>query len=465
MQVLLLLGGLVVCGYVLARITIWRPMWGLTLGAMLIYNPAFNYRFLFTHEFEGGSIRALLSLGVLACVYCGVFVNRKRNKTLSPGRVEIPWQASYLVVALIGAVVGLLAGHDLRLVGSDLFPVIEFAAYFPLVRLACRNRDEAARFAVILLAWGGVVSAADVILYIFRGNLFVSRFALNGGTTLVHRLDDFIPALLLPVTVVTAILGRDRTLKFLATGASASLAAATILSFFRSLWLGLLVASAVILVIGFAGQMKRIRVTKRAAIFAAMGGGLAAVVVAVMAIVKVAGTSILYLAVSRAAHLENTSGTARVDDNLQLLSMFRMHPLGIGLGAVSRSGPVFSASDYYLTVAVELGLVGLVVLVAMGVAFIDLNYWRYRVSSDRFVRALILGTIGSYVTMAVTLLTFPSLLHFPIPAYLALLGGIVGVLTSAHAGADRPTEVSVEINWSQFPGAILRLRATEKSSR
>lgn len=428
MGVLLLLVGLVVGGFVLARTTIWRPMWGLALGAMLIYNPAFNYRFLFTHEFEGGSIRALISLVVLACVYYGVIVNRHRNKTLIPGRIEIPWQASYVVVALVGAVVGLLAGHDLRLIGSDLFPVIEFAAYFPLVGLACRNRDEAARFAVILLTWGGVVAAIDVVLYIFRGDLFASRFALNGGSTLIHRLDDFMPALLLPVTVVIAILTRERALRIGATAVSVCLGAATILSFFRSLWLGLFVAAAVMLVIAFAGQIRRIRVTRQAAIVGAASGGVALVVLAVMSFVQVSGSSILSLVVSRALHVEKTSGTARVDDNITLLSMFSAHPVGIGLGGVSPSGPLFSASDYYLTTAVELGVVGLFLLIAMGIVFVDVNYWRYRMATDRLIRALILGSIGSFTCMEVTLLTFPSLLHYPIPAYLALLAGIVGVL-------------------------------------
>ena len=150
---------------------------------------------------------------------------------------------------------------------------------------------------------------------------------------------------------------------------------------------------------------------------------------------------------------------------MQLLKMFWNHPLGVGLGGMSGKLPLFSTSDYYLSAAVELGLVGLVLIVAMGIAFVDLNYRRYRMASNPLARGLILGTIGSYITMAVTLLTFPSLLHYPIPAYLALLGGIVGVLARAAAGADRPIEGEDQTDLSQLRGLILSRLAIVRSAR
>jgi hypothetical protein len=179
MQVALVIIAIAVGCLAVVGVTIRRPAWGLMLGAMVIYNPIFNYRFLLTHEFEGGSARATLSLAVLVCLYAGLTASRIRDHRFRLSMPHLPWQLSYVVLVLIGAAVGLIAGHDLRLVAADLFPVVEFTAYFPLVAVTCRNRDEASRLAIGLLLWGGLVAAIEVGLYVVVGDQFYSRFALK----------------------------------------------------------------------------------------------------------------------------------------------------------------------------------------------------------------------------------------------------------------------------------------------
>jgi hypothetical protein len=440
MQVALLVIGALIGCLVLSGVTVRRPAWGLILGAIIIYNPIFNYRFLFTHEFEGGSARATLSIAVLACLYIGIVVNRSRDPEFRISMPHIPWQVSYVVWAFIGAALGLIGGHDLRLVVADLFPVVEFAAFFPLVALTCRSRVEASRLAVALLIWGSIVAAIEVGLYIVAGDQFVSRFAFNGGATLIHRLDDFIPALFLPLGVALAVQCRHSYVRVAAIAASTALTAATILSFFRSLWVGLFAALIVMLWIWFGSSIRLISFTRGLAVRLGVGAAIVVVVVGTLSVVKVSsGLSAMSLLISRMTHIESTSGSARIDDNRQLIQLFQEHPLGIGLGGMSPSGyPLFSTSDYYLSTAVELGIVGLLLIVAMTVTFVRRNYMRFRTESRPLMRGIVSGTIGSYVCMAVTLLTFPSLLHYPITAFLAILGGVAAVVGQQPVGSESP---------------------------
>jgi hypothetical protein len=140
-------------------------------------------------------------------------------------------------------------------------------------------------------------------------------------------------------------------------------------------------------------------------------------------------------------HIESTSGSARIDDNLQMSKMFSAHPLGIGLGGSLENGnPLFSASDYYLSTSVELGFVGATLMLLMAIAFFRRNYSRYCSESGPRSRGIISGTVGSYVAMAVTLVTFPSLLHYPIPAFLAILGGVVRVIGRQPVDSSKPVD-------------------------
>ncbi len=442
MSLVLLVAGVAAACVLLVGFTVYRPLWGVVIGTVFIYNPVFNYRFLLTHQFEGGSERAIVSLGVLFCVYLGIVIDRLRSHTPLVARAVPPWQLSYVALALVGAAWGLLAGHQLRLVSADLFPVVEFAAYFPLVGLTSRDPDDPRRLAIALLVWSGAVAAVEVGLYLIEGGRFASRFALNGGTTLVPRLDDFIPALFLPLGLAIAGYVRSQPLRGVAAAASIALAAATAFSFFRSLWAGLIVAVAFMLVVAYIRSSRHIEVNRRTLLRASGVGAIVVAFALATTLIKVGREgSIASLIVSRAAHIETTSGTARVVDNLQLLQMLRDHPLGVGLGGMEGNLPLFSTSDYYLSTAVELGVVGILILVAMGVAFLKRNLERFGNAPDPLTRAIVLGVVGSYTCMAVTLLTFPSLLHYPIPALLGLLGGILTLvdrpseaLSSAHEG-------------------------------
>lgn len=430
--------------------TILRPVWGLVLGTAFVYNPAFNYRFLFTHQFQGGSERALVSLAVVACLYAGVFVARRRNNLPLLPAFRLPWQMAYFVLALIGAAVGMIAGHQIRLVAADLFPVVEFALWLPVAALIVGSTQGAGRLAVAILAWSGIVAAIEVALYLADATHFASKFALSGGTTLVPRLDDFIPALFLPLSLALAIHVHEQPWRVIAIASSIALTGATALSFFRSLWVGLFVAL-VVMAVAYWRLNKQIALTRSLLIRIAAAGGLAAIVVAILSLVRIgSGGSITELVVSRVAHIEPTSGTARVIDNLQLLGLIKDHPFGVGLGGMEGNLPLFSTSNYYLSAGVELGVIAVVLWVVMAASFLKQSLERYDDSTDSLTRAIVVGTLGSYTCMAVTLLTFPSLLHYPIPAFLGLLGGIVSVMSrTPRATSSEVTESTLEARLDQ----------------
>jgi cytochrome c biogenesis protein CcdA len=57
------------------------------------------------------------------------------------------------------------------------------------------------------------------------------------------------------------------------------------------------------------------------------------------------------------------------------------------------------------------------------------------------MKSLALGVLGSFASMGVVALTFPSILHFPIPAYLAVLAAMLHKLdtSSKHEAPQQAT--------------------------
>jgi len=399
-----------------------RPALGLALGLMALYSPTFNYTYLYTHEFSGGHIRAGISALVMAALFLGTLARRRAGgERLLPGSFRLSLGLLALGFVAIGIVNGLANHHSLRLVAGDTYPAVEFCGFLLVTLLSVQTRSDVTTVLRTVLAWGVLVSAIDVVLYFTRGDFFLSHFALNGGKILVHRLDDFMPALFLGICI-GLLLWSDGVEFLLLAAATVIVWNAVILTFFRSMWVG---DTAAVLVALALVPWRRLR---------RLGRGLA-VTLAAAAVLFVAeglflarssfhGQSLSSVVAGRVGYVEPTSGTARVVDNLHLLTLIVQRPvLGFGLGGSENGLPYSSTSNFYLSSAVALGVPALLLFLwLLGRFLLDLK--RQYDRAETADRAFLLAVIGAFVAVGVTLLTFPSLLHHPIPAYLGALSGL-----------------------------------------
>jgi len=417
----------------LLLITTRWPIVGLGIALVVDYNPVFNYLFLYTREFQGGSLRATISLVLLGLVFGGALVHNFRSGRLVRGvRISLPVLA-YLMFVGIGLAFGLVQGNDTRLIGSDLFPVVEFFGYLLLTAQIVGSSGRARAVCWIVVIWGGVVALIDDAVYAFNGDQLVSHFALGGTATLVSRLDDFMPALILPVGLALLMHEPARRRQLAIMMWLIPIVIAVALSFFRSLWVGIIVAVLFLIIVVEHRQRATAMVrlgsfaTVTAVIMLAAGGLLLGSIAAVH------GQSVLDLIAGRVSYLEPTSGGARIEDNLALLAMIRAQPFfGTGLGGEINSFPLFSTSNYYLSMAAELGIFAPLAFVVALLGLLRSTLVAASQAPDR-VRGPVLGIVGSFVAMAVTLATFPSVVHYPIPAYLGTFAGCLLVFRRSAA--------------------------------
>jgi uncharacterized membrane protein len=435
----------------LLAISLLNPAWGLALAGVLLYNPFFNYRFLYSEEFHGGSLRASVSILVIVVLSAALALKRRRQQWTP---LQLPLRGRhwlFLFLLALGAASGLFQGHDVRLIASDVFPIFEFAAFYLLALNLLPSAGDARQVLLRFLAWGTFVAAFDLALYALNRDVFLSHFALAGTQTLVQRIDDFMPALLFPVALSLLLLERKRDSQLLYLLSGFVLAGAIALTFFRSLYTGVLAATLVILGLIFAAtRTHRKTVLLRLGAFVVVGLLLAGIAGALALRTQAASRnlSIPELVADRIRYVENTSGPARVEDNGRLLDLAFHHPIfGAGLGSklynlrwFSQPLPIFSSSDYYLGVAAQLGFPAFLTMIWIAWKFMYGAFRTYRSTALEANRAVSLGVIGAFVSMGITLLTFPALLHFPIAAYLAIMAGMLPRLQAeSHSLAEDVT--------------------------
>jgi hypothetical protein len=337
---------------------------------------------------------------------------------------------------------GFYLQNDVRLLASDLFPIIEFCGFYLVTRRLVDTQEDVMFLLSALLVWGTTAALADIALYVVDRQIFVSHFALGGiGSVTVRRLVDFMPALLLPLAVGQFVLQRNRKIQLLLLVSIAVLGLTIALSFFRSLYLGISVASLVIFFLAIRGGLLRLA-SRYAAL--AVAGVVGAIVVGTQLLQSSAyaySENLVDLIVGRIGYLEPTSGTARIADNLAVFGLIADRPLGVGLGAQIGGLPLFSTSNYYLSFGAELGALGLVVLIWVAYKFLHGCFTSYRQRQSVAMKSLALGVLGSFASMGVVALTFPSILHFPIPAYLAVLAAMLHKLdtSSKHEAPQQAT--------------------------
>jgi len=206
----------------------------------LLYNPIFNYEELLRRGFTGGAVRAGLSLASFAIIVAILSFHRSSPR-------DAPSWRSVTAIALIlclGTTRGLLNAADIRGVAVDLFPLLEVFAYSAVLAWVVVDVTVARIALLMLIGWVALVSAIELVLYVRVGDLFATRTLIEGCT--LPRLQDFMPLIALPATLVGVVVLRGRLQLFVAV-AMAVISAALLTSFFRTLWVAAIAAVLVLL--------------------------------------------------------------------------------------------------------------------------------------------------------------------------------------------------------------------------
>lgn len=428
-----IVGGLTLL-IVYVTIALRRQQAALVIGLFLLYNPVFSYFFLLLKAFSGGRIRVMLSLLVALVLMIAAFRERfvKGDLGVLSGPPLFKYIVAWLYFPLLGFAIGILFGNPPTEIFAELAPILEFVAYFWISSRILRSSNDAKRVIMSLVLWGGLVAAIEVFLYAAYGMRFALR--VESGGLLLSRLTDFMPVLLFPIGSTYVLALRHDPLRRWIGLATISMGAAIFLGFYRSVWISVLAG------LLFVALLLLARGWRLGTIVQGIARGTL-LVVAVFAALSLLvhlgflnpdivslGNILERFNVSRLAGSEAGSSFGRlifVQDVVEqgLASFLWGHGLGAPFYSSRAAGwlPISDSPVFYLNILYELGLLAFISYLVLFIAMIKKSiraFWHTRVYEDQLVSA---GLLGGLLAASVQLGIFPSLLHFPIPAYVAVI--------------------------------------------
>jgi len=145
------------------------------------------------------------------------------------------------------------------------------------------------------------------------------------------------------------------------------------------------------------------------------------------------GKSIFPMIFEGAISILPTSEKARVDmetvnrlayDRLFLSKIYESPIIGKGLGNEDIGAP----TDYYLEIAYKMGIPALFFFLWIFFLFFKKTISLFNLTEFGLNKGLRLGILAAFIANAIVILSFPALSHFPIMAYLGVMGASFFVL-------------------------------------
>ena len=418
--------GLVILLFLVFLLSTFYPNIFLLLALVSILNPYYLY-LLYTHTWRYASLRVGISSFFILLLFITVFLRGSLRGTIQ--RFKTPLDTpliAFLSFCAITTVYSFLLGNSFQLIFADLFPFLEFSAYFFIATILIKNLKQLNFILKGILAWLLLTSLGGIIFYFFSSHQLGYGAAL--GRIAVGRLADFMAAITLPLLAglyfyvepkARGLIIKQRLLIiFLSLIPLLSL----LIGFFRSLWIG--VGGALIFI--FLMILKKKRHLK--AVFT------------VLILITILFFSIDYFFISktqifrgktlssllleRVLHepSESSSIAGRFQQNPFLLSEIYKSPL-IGKGFGTFSG----FANFYLAIPYMMGLPALFFFFWLAFVFIKYSIQVFG-NVQGIYKGWVLGILASFVSTALSVLFFPAILHFPIPAYLGVLAACLFLL-------------------------------------
>jgi hypothetical protein len=406
-----------ICALIL--LAILRPDIYLLLSLISIYNP-FSIYITITKDWEGAIIRASISVAFITIFFIATLLKGTLRGKLSRFKTPIDkLLLLFLIFPLVGMAYGFFQDYSVRMILADSFPILEFTAYFFLTTFIIKDGKQARKIIFGALIWILLIEIGELVFYFLGGYQELSQQKILGGIV-VKRLTDFMSAIALPLLMALYLCPGSTKKKKLLILLSFIPLIVIILSFFRSLWSGVL--AALIFILWMVGKYKNclrnlvIGLTIVGVIFLGANFFIA------QKIFK--EESILPMIFENVTGMLPTSYKVdkpftRLNYDLHFISKIYESPIiGRGLGNFDIGAP----TNYYLEIAYKMGIPALFSFLWIFFLFFKKAILLFNCTGFGVNKGLRLGILSAFIANAIVILSFPSLSHFPIMAYLGVMG-------------------------------------------
>lgn len=432
--------GLIAGLSLLFLVVLFRPKTFLLAAILAIYNPVSIY-LVITNVWKYGSIRALISVFFIFLFLTSFLL--KAILSIRINRFKTPLDAPlfiFLFFPIIATVYSFFYGYPVNLIFSDLLPFVEFIAYFFITTIVIKNKKQLNSIFKSIIIWLILMDLGQIIFY-FIASGKMGYQAAPGGIT-VKRLADFMAAIALPILIGLCFYPSQKDEKrfnkkriiFLLLATIPAMA--LILSFFRSLWMG--VAAALFFIFFMCWRKKS---NLRFVFIASLLIGILFLNINFFIIPKTKvfmGQSLIQLVYERvftATGLEQRSVFARFESSGVLLNEIYKSPIiGNGFGTPLTHG----LSNYLFGIAYSMGIPALFFALWLSFALFKSGIKIFYLLQGAY-KGWVLGILASFVSVGIFSLAFPDMLHYPIAAYLGIMGACIFIIPPLELNKELPS--------------------------
>lgn len=406
-----------------------KPKIFLFAAIVAINNPVSIY-FVITDTWKYGIVRAGISVFFIILFLISFLLKGSLRGKID--RIKTPLDSLlviFLFFPLMAATYSFFYGYPANFIFADLLAFVEFIAYFFITTIIIKDRKQLNFILKSIMTWLILTELGEIIFYFFAYGKMGYQAAPGG--IIVKRLADFMAAITLPILAGLYFYPGNKgergfnkkriSILFLAMIPATSL----MLGFFRSLWMG--VTAALFFIFSMCWRKKN---NLRSILIALVLLGVLFLSIDYFIIPKTSvfkGQSLIQLVYERvftATGMEQRSVFARFESSGVLLEEIYKSPIiGNGFGTPITHG----LSNYLLGVAYSMGIPALFFFGWLGFIFFKSGIKIFHQSQGVY-KGWVLGILASFVSVGVFSLTFPAMLHYPVAAYLGILGACLFII-------------------------------------
>ena len=415
------------------------------IGLIILHNPAYVYYLMSQGGLGGITISFFLRILYFGSIFFYSLFQIKNNKGILFPRNGYLLIGFFIIAILINSILGIMRFNSLEYFLMDFLPIFEFILFYFIGSLSTKNYKfySIKKIVNYLLIYVGIVAAMNIILYIYASKSMLSNFgalkALVGGVT-VNRLMDFIIPLFFPLTLIVSYKGLKKYFHYLLI---TILSILIILTFFRTVYLAVIVGTFVILFsIGLIQSKiitKLVKIIFIAFPFMIFFNSIFSNLFNLG--LEINFGDIFYQRISSIFEFSDTSTTfskySRLDQYNDLDKIFSFFPFGHGMGAFIGSDPVSVMSNYFVSLFILIGFPGGLIFLLLITRAFKKYYIINNQSKNREGLMIFSSAALSILSMIMVIfIFFPYVKYFPIMMILGYLVGFSEIINERTRFSD-----------------------------